>query len=742
MINKILKNQSWLKPALLALLLFIMIMPVPALAQNSVFEDINKAVTNSGLFDFFQIVLTVCQAFIWPVLILMGGLLNNDLLFSGGMLTILLNIWSAVRDFVNILFVLGLLAVAIANIIGINSDNFKIKAVVPKIVFALIAVNFSFLVCKVVLDVVNVGTTAIFAVPMASSSLNKNDQDWVTFGQKVCGKMQSLASKNPKALESNPFCQKASGSSGSDSSSGVNYELTEGGKNFFSTFNSRNVALVMAIDLMDITRIDSVKLNGVSDLKSLSINTLFSFIFLVIYGTAFIALFVALLIRLVVLWLAIALSPLSFLGMAFAPVKQKFGNDDPLTGLFMKHALTPLPVALILTIGMIMISHLKFISPGGVFSTNPGDFGTVVSGVSSIQDIMAGLATAAFIWIAAFRALEGTKADPFIKPIQGAVQRMGTSVAKLPLYAPIIPTGKGGKVGLAALGAAGGLNPVEKYIQSQQSEIAKLTGDKSQQLATDLDKVKTKQDLNAFLGKMAGLDKAEYSRIQAKLGEKLAADKNLAAQLDRAALSKAGYNSPEQFIQALKEGKVEKEKFDQFVVDSKIAVDFNVKSDVDMANSRAGAALNAADKGTPYATAAKELQDAAKQLKDAKTQPEVDAAKRKLDEATKKLDELDKKKTDFRTNIKIDPKLVNGTNQVPQADADKFKQQYEDLAKVIGPVAARKALEEALTSSGVDGKKAGPVADNIIKGNGYAAPGAPAVPAGGPPAGAPPPAVP
>lgn len=737
MINKIFKNSSWLKPAIIVLLLLVMIMPVTAFAQNSVFDDINKAVTNSGLFDFLQIVLTVCQAFIWPVLILIGGLLNNDLLFSGGMLTILLNIWSAVRDFVNILFVLGLLAVAIANILGVNSDNFKIKAVLPKIVFALIAVNFSFLVCKVVLDVVNVGTTAIFAVPMASSSLtSRTDQDWTTFGQKVCGKLQALASKNPKAMESNPFCQKASGSSGSDSSAGVNYELSQGGKDFFSKFNSRNVALVMAIDLMDITRIDSVKLNGVSDLKSLSINTLFSFIFLVIYGTAFIALFVALLVRLVVLWIAIALSPLSFLGLAFAPVKQQFGEDDPLFGLFKKHAFTPLPVALILTIGMIMISQLKFISPGGTFSTNPGDFGTIASGVSSVQDIIAGLATAAFIWIGAFKALSGTKADPFIKPIQGAVQRMGTSVAKLPLYAPIIPTGKGGKVGLAALGAAGGLNPVEKYIQSEQANIAKLTGDKSQQLATDLDKVKTKQDLNAFLGKMAGLDKAEYSRIQSKLGEKLASDKNLLAQLDRAALSKAGYSSPEAFAQALKEGKVEKEKFDQFVVDSKVPIDFNVKSDVDMANSRAGAALNGADKGTPYAAAAKELQDAAKQLKEAKTQPEVDAAKRKLDEATKKLDELDKKKTDFNAQIKVDPKLVNGSNQIPQADTAKFKTQYDELAKVIGPVAARKALESALAASGVDGKKAGAVADNIIKGNGYAAPAGPGP--GGPGPGAPP----
>jgi hypothetical protein len=144
-------------------------------------------------------------------------------------------------------------------------------------------------------------------------------------------------------------------------------------------------------------------------------------------------------VRVVVLWISIAISPLSFLGMAFESVKSKFGDDDPFFKLFMKHALVPLPVALILTVGMIMIAQLKQISPGAQFSTNPADLGALTSGMSTIQDLIAGLATAAFIWIAAFKAMSGTKADGFINPIKGAVEGFGKSLAKLPLYVPILP---------------------------------------------------------------------------------------------------------------------------------------------------------------------------------------------------------------------------------------------------------------------------------------------------------------
>ncbi len=479
-INKSL-NIKALWPTLLALSLFLI--PAVTFAQGS--SASTDAIDES--FKFFNVILSGIQAILWPILLLIGGLTNNDLLFSGGMATILLNIWSAVRDFVNILFVLGLLAVAIANIIGFTKDEYSIKKVLPMIVVALIAVNFSFLACKVILDAVNVTTTAIYAIPMASTSLQKyqNGKEVQILSNKICNKMFTVKDDQDK----NPFCE-VSASSGESSGTPATAVLSDAGKSFFSSFNSQNAALVMAVELMGVTQLDDVNNLQVKGIKTLTTQTLFSIIFLVIYASAFIALFCVLIVRVVVLWIAIATSPLSFLGIAFSTAKKSMGDDDPFFSLFMKHAFAPLKVAIVLTIGMIMITQLKQISPGAQYSTNPATLKALTSSASTLQDLIAGLACAAFVWIAAFKALSGTKAEPAVNWIKNAVGGVGRNLAKVPLYAPIIPTGKDGqKVSLHALAAGGG--PLQQYINKREREDAKIMGGDKEKAAVELNQANT-----------------------------------------------------------------------------------------------------------------------------------------------------------------------------------------------------------------------------------------------------------
>jgi len=573
--------HNMLRPKkILLTLMALSLVAFPLITNAQDFSSLTPIIQNS--FQFFNIILIAIQAFLWPILLLLGGLLNNDLLFSGGMQTVLLNIWSAVRDFVNVMFVLGLLGVAVYNIIGIgNNESYSVKKALPKIAIALIAVNFSFLACKVVLDVVNVTTTAIFAMPMASDSLKKyNDPaEMKKLSDSFCNKITNLPKSS--GAEKNPYCDpvksadsgaaKTAPASGTPAtptdkslSTQVKGELNNLGKSFFSTFNSRNVALVMAIELMDIVNIDKVDQINVSTIKSLTINTIFSLIFLTIYATAFIALFVALLVRVVVLWISIAISPLSFLGMAFEAVKSKFGDDDPFFKLFMKHALVPLPVALILTVGMIMIAQLKQISPGAQFSTNPADLGAITSGMSTIQDLIAGLATAAFIWIAAFKALSGTKADAFINPIKGAVQGFGTSLAKLPLYAPILPVGGGKKVGVATLG--GILKGPEQYIRKRENADAISTGDKTKQAIGTLSAAKNSVDAKKAITEVIRSGQAEGDKeVQAKIAELINTHK-----VDMKNLNwPAAHNTQDKFLDALKSGDVKKDDLKSFVESNK-----------------------------------------------------------------------------------------------------------------------------------------------------------------------------
>ncbi len=660
MIN--LKNKNlWLQLGLTALVLVIATHVDVTHAQSleSIKSDFAGATT--GVFEYINIVLLTLQAFIWPILILIGGLLGNDLLFSGGMLTILLNVWGAVRDFVNIMFVLGLLGIAIYNILGGSNDKYSVKGVLPKIIVSLIAVNFSFLMCKVVLDIVNVGTTAIFAVPMASSTLQaKSNADWNVFGAKMCGKLQQLEAKQKvKQDKSNDLLCKR------DTQGNLTTQISDIGKNFFSNFNSRNVALVMAIELMDITNIDTAKTNELSDIKSLTVNTAFSVIFLIIYCASFLALFVALLVRVVVLWLAIAIMPLSFFGMAFEPFKTKLGDKDPIN-LFSKHAFVPLQVSFILTIGMIMISQLKQINHTGILSTNPATAGAIVSGMFTVQDIIAGAATAAFIWMGAFMAMEGTQAGPFVKGIKGYFDKLGKDTARVPFYVPWIPTAKG-KTGLFALTT--GANPAAKYIESQQREFQEKHGDRVGKVSGEIEKVKTKAELEVVMGKVSSLDKVDFGSAQKKLGEKLAADNyKLTKELNAAGLTAIRMNGKE-FADKLKAGAISEDVYKKYMNAADIPVNLeDAKKEADSANRRARDIVSGADAdaNSEYVKAAKKLKEAAQALKEAKTQKDVDAATKKIKDANAKLDKIEAEKTEFSAKIKIDTDTpVSQDNKIP-----------------------------------------------------------------------------
>jgi len=669
------------------------------------------------------------------------------------MQTILLNIWTAVRDFVNIMFVLGLMAIAVANIMGISSDKVALKTILPRIVIALIAVNFSFLACKVILDVVNVTSTAIFAIPIASDSLKKYTDPKGTaiaeLSSKICEKMIKQESANkpdsPKGgtpTPSSAFCQDAKTSTPpADGAPAIKKELTALGKSFFSTFNSRNAALVMAIELQDIVNIDSVDTDKISDLKGLAINSIFSIIFFVIYATAFVALFVAMLIRVVVLWLTIAISPISFLGFAFPSVKGSLGENDPFK-LFVSHALIPLKVSIVLTIGMIMISQLKNISGNSINATDPASLGAITTGISTVQDLIAGMATAAFIWIAAFEAFKGTKATSFVDKIRNKVGDFGKTVAKIPLYAPILPGPGGSKVGLAALGAGGGLTAgLQQKFTDENTRYAKLFGGKDVVYKDALKEAKGAK-AGAAIGDLivntkVSVDKQSQANIAAKI-------KDTPELKGLKAPKIGGFATMEEFRTALEKGdsRITEDVMQDFYKQNETllkapSLDKKAISGPAGKISAAGKAKVTAGDTSGLGQAVTDLDAALKELDGAKTPDQIKTAREKVEAASKKVDGLTKAKDKITQAIDIKPTQINaadGTFKV-KADADRYKLAYgEALQSTGGDVTeTRKMLIEKIKKSAptVDAEK---VADSIINGTANAPAGAnPPVVAAAPP---------
>ncbi len=65
-------------------------------------------------------------------------------------------IWEYMRDIANILFIIALLVVVLAQVTNIGLNNYSVKKILPRLVVTAILVNLSFIVCAIAIDVSNI----------------------------------------------------------------------------------------------------------------------------------------------------------------------------------------------------------------------------------------------------------------------------------------------------------------------------------------------------------------------------------------------------------------------------------------------------------------------------------------------------------------------------------------------------------------------------------------------------------
>jgi hypothetical protein len=87
----------------------------------------------------------------------LGGLIDSlsnalgDIVDVGTIASVpgLTNAWKTIRDFVNIIFILVLSAIAFSTIIRFDTEKYSVRALLPRLIFAVIAVNFSLLLVQI-----------------------------------------------------------------------------------------------------------------------------------------------------------------------------------------------------------------------------------------------------------------------------------------------------------------------------------------------------------------------------------------------------------------------------------------------------------------------------------------------------------------------------------------------------------------------------------------------------------------
>ncbi|MFA5926722.1 MAG: hypothetical protein WCT32_05560 [Patescibacteria group bacterium] len=81
-------------------------------------------------------------------------------------------IWRNITDLINYLIVAVLIFVAFAQILRINLNTYGVKKIIPSLIFAIVATNFSYLFCRFLVDIANV-LLSLFVSPNSAVITNQ-----------------------------------------------------------------------------------------------------------------------------------------------------------------------------------------------------------------------------------------------------------------------------------------------------------------------------------------------------------------------------------------------------------------------------------------------------------------------------------------------------------------------------------------------------------------------------------------
>ncbi len=392
---------------------------------------------------------------------------GTDLITGDQIIEGLRPMWKFIRNAMNLVFVIVLILVAFANMLsnggkqgGSILQNWSIKSKLGPIILGLVAINFSLLMVKVLADAVYVVTTAIFSVA---------DQAIASEG------VQDVNAMFDMEVDTTTFerCKKKHGGSGGKcekirkllNNTYCGSKSTEKSPCFFKIKDKINVTqivdpekknVVLAFGFffmhLEMLPIVAAKAKNVFDVLD---DTLFSLIMAVAYLLAMIAAFIVMLIRVLMMWVFILLSPI----LVTAWVLGWTSQIGKLNEQFWAYLIVPVKIAAAFTFSFILIAVLDGITPSPEHFTGYVDPGPPLKkfwGTNEGWKFVWKIFTVMLFWKTVFWAMEGLEGA---QAITDKIQGFGTQLGKTALAfgADQIPIG-GGKTAASLLSSTG--NPV------------------------------------------------------------------------------------------------------------------------------------------------------------------------------------------------------------------------------------------------------------------------------------------
>lgn len=377
-----------------------------------------------------------------------GELMGTDFLTSDAAMNGIRPMWVYIRNITNICFVLILLFLSFSNLFSFGEGSWTIKEKLPKIIISLIAVNFSLLAFRVVLDAVNVGSTAILSIAdtavqekggfdVASllstySSTEKGTPCPLTTKQSEKIKEGDYASVDKEMKENgcepfykamnNLMCSGGNKSRNTECFFEVNSPTMVKGQAGNPT--TSNLMLSFGVYFQHLEQLPALAAN-LGGFSSVLDSVVFSSVMALAYIVALVAVFVALLMRMVALWFFMIFSPLLMAGWIMG-----FGVGGDISGKLLTYVIMPLKISAAFALSFVMIAVLIEYEP--VDSVQIIKFGYALEQFAGLNafGILWKIATVVVFWMAAFAAIDGTHAEGIINGIKNGAQSAGSFMAK------------------------------------------------------------------------------------------------------------------------------------------------------------------------------------------------------------------------------------------------------------------------------------------------------------------------
>lgn len=408
-----------------------------------------------GLMSALGILISFMQVIALIGLWILQYTLSTDFLTDSNMLQNLNQIWTLSRDLVNLAFALMLIGVAIYTIITAKKELISGKMV--HFVTAVILVNFSWFFPRVIIDISNILTSAVFSIPnmlpsFSCSMPGERSTDppracRVVLDVLILPRSEQTQRGNPNFYCNQPIvdptpvvrceclgalaCYKE-GEFTAAQSLGPGHAMINGLAVSFARITAMAKVPGSAIDPGSGASQNAI----VTSLRAM-ISTLMAAVVLTAAGLPLVALAIGMIIRMLILWVCVAFMPFAFLGYAW---NGKLGIPEPWPAEydvwknFISAAFLPVVVAVPFAIGFVMLSTTAVIqdpSTGLVFGT------PILEGVTTWWRLMWQGAAIGIIYTGSFTAL---KRNALIGSVTDKVKGFGDTLIGAAASAPqLIP---------------------------------------------------------------------------------------------------------------------------------------------------------------------------------------------------------------------------------------------------------------------------------------------------------------